>query len=267
MRELSLAEHKQYQLGILKSVADFCDANGLRYYLAYGTLIGAVRHKGFIPWDDDIDLQMPRPDFEKFIATYKDEVYKVVDPYSDMARHSMLKVIDSRTLKIENKVKYEDGQTMGIDIDIFPLDGQPESETLYEKYYNKKHRLLRKFNYIITDVKQYSLKSKIYRIVPYLIANLMTKNQILDKLRKINAEFDYETSKYIGATDSMYNSIKNRNPREWYADVVALDFEEYKFKAPVGYHEILERMYGDYMALPPEDKQVAHHSNKVYLVE
>ncbi len=265
MRELSLEENKQYQLGILKSVAKFCDENGLRYYLAYGTLIGAVRHAGFIPWDDDIDLQMPRPDYDKFIATYQDEGYKVIDPCSAGARHSMVKVIDTRTVKIEKAVKYENGQRLGIDIDIFPLDGQPESEEMYEKYYKQKHRLLRKFAFLVSDIKQYALKTKIARGLPYMLAHLTTKNRIWKKLRKINAQYAYEHSKYIGATDSLHNSIKNRNLREWYDEVIELNFEGCKFKAPVGYDEILTKMYGDYMTLPPADKQVTHHSNKTYL--
>ncbi len=265
MRELTFEENKQYQLGILMDVARFCDENGLRYYLAYGTLIGAIRHKGFIPWDDDIDLQMPRDDYNKFIATYKSDVYKVIDPFDDMARHSMAKVIDTRTIKIENAVKYDKGKEMGIDIDIFPLDGQPEEYDEFKKYYNSKQRLLKKFYYIISDIKRYTIKSKFAYCIPYILSNLTTKNTILDKVQKINEKYDFESSKYVGATDSLYNSINNRNPKEWYNDAVLLEFEGCNFKAPVGFHEILEKMYGDYMMLPPKEKQVTHHSNKVYL--
>lgn len=265
MRELTFEENKQYQLGILKDVAKFCHENGLRYFLAYGTLIGAVRHKGFIPWDDDIDIQMPRPDYEKFISTYKSDIFRLISPFDEISSHSMVKVIDTRTIKIEKAVKYEEGKELGIDIDIFPLDGQPESDEEFAKYYKEKQRLLKKFYYVISDIKKYPLKTKIARGLPYLIANLTNKVSILKKIAKINSYYDFEKCRYVGATDSLYNSINNRNPKEWYESTVLLEFENCQFKAPVGYDEILTKMYGDYMKLPPEDKQVTHHSNKVYL--
>ncbi len=265
MRELSLEENKQFQLDILKNVAEFCDENGLRYFLAYGTLIGAVRHKGFIPWDDDIDIQMPRPDYDIFIRTYKNDIYKAIAPAEDMSKHSVVKVIDTRTIKCEKGIKYKTGKELGIDIDVFPLDGQPECEKEFKKYYKKKQRLLKYFHYTIFDIKRLSLKAKIASFLSRTYANLLNAKNIMKKIAKINKKFSYESCKYIGATDSLYNSINNRNPKEWYNDTVNMEFEGCEFKAPVGYDEILKKMYGDYMALPPKEKQVTHHSNKVYL--
>lgn len=267
MRELSLKENKQYQLEILKDVAKFCDETGLRYYIAYGTLIGAVRHKGFIPWDDDIDLQMPRPDYDKFIGTYKSDIYKVIVPCDEMSKHSVVKVIDTRTVKCETGVKYQPGEEHGIDIDIFPMDGQPECEKEFKEYYKNKQSLLRKFHYTICDFKQYSTKAKIACFIPYIYSNLISRKGIMKRLHKVNKKFDYDSTRYVGATDSLYNSINNRHPREWYNDTVCLEFEGCEFKAPVGYDAILRQMYGDYMTLPPEEKQTTHHSNKVYLKE
>ena len=130
MKEISFEESKKLELDILLAVADFCNKNNLTYFLAYGTLIGAIRHKGFIPWDDDIDIQMPREDYNKFIETFSHERYKTIAPGTPLSKHSFVKVIDTETVKIEAHKKYKKG-FLGVDIDIFPLDGTPSDENEY----------------------------------------------------------------------------------------------------------------------------------------
>ncbi len=264
MRELTFEENKKYQVEILKDIARFCDKNNLTYFLAYGTLIGAVRHKGFIPWDDDIDLQMPRPDYNKFLETYKSEYFKVINPYNKQAKHSMGKVIDTRTIKLEKAVKYNKGEELGIDIDIFPLDGQPDDDKTFLKYYEKKQKIYKLFYFTISDFKQFSFKAKIAYFIPLIVAKLIGKNHLLDMINKIDMNYPYEKSNYIGSTASLYNSQNNRFPREWYQDTVMLKFEDCEFKAPISYHNVLTKMYGDYMILPPKEQQATHHKNKVF---
>ena len=115
-------ELRQLQMGILDHVHAFCEANGLTYFLSSGMLIGAVRHGGYIPWDDDIDIYMPRCDYERFLQIYSDPsgVYRAIDPQRDPKYYyTFAKVIDQRTLMLEKEVK---GYEIGVYIDIFPLD-------------------------------------------------------------------------------------------------------------------------------------------------
>lgn len=270
MRELSVEEAKKYELDILLDVAKFCDENGLRYYLAYGTLIGAVRHKGFIPWDDDIDIQMPREDYEVFLEKYNktSSCYKAIDPYEECAKHSYVKVIDTRTIKIEKYKEYKENMYLGIDIDIFPVDGQPETYRRYSRYFRKKQIILAIFEFFVVR-KYYNnfLLEKTANFVGNILTKLHYKKRVLDKLKKINSPYKYDECTYVGATDSLYNYKKDRTLKKNYESYVLVDFEGYKFKAPAGYHEILTNIYGDYMQLPPEEQRVTHHGNKMMLKE
>lgn len=268
MIELSLGEIKKHELDILIDVSDFCDKHGLRYYMAYGTLIGAVRHKGFIPWDDDIDIVMPRDDYEKFLKLYNIEgnnknIYKLINPYDKISKHTFAKVTDLTTIKVEDGIFYDEGEMLGIDIDVFPMDGQPDDDKEFLKYYNKKYKQYKRFSYLVNNYQKRSLKGKIIYAIPYIINKLAGKKRILHKINRCNV-YNYDSSKYVGATASLFNSKSNRFKKECFDDFIQLDFEGYKLKAPCGYHEVLTQMYGDYMKLPPEEQQVTHHSNKAY---
>ncbi len=123
MRKIEdIQELRQIQMGILDEVHQFCEANGLRYFLSSGTLIGAVRHKGYIPWDDDIDIYMPRQDYEQFLQTYSDTkgTYRAINPATEPHYYyTFAKVVDQRTRMVE---KETEGYEIGVYMDIFPVD-------------------------------------------------------------------------------------------------------------------------------------------------
>ena len=265
MRKMTIEETKRVELDILSGIADFCDSHGLRYYLAYGTLIGAVRHKGFIPWDDDIDIQMPRDDYNKMIEMFNVENegkhLRLISPYDSDSLHSFVKIIDTRTVKFESGFKYRNSdQALGIDVDVFPLDGQPDDDAAYSKWYGKKQKIYKMMQFVLMD-PNISWKHK---IVCTFLQLVRSKAYYQKKADKLQNPYSFNDSKYVGCTASLYNSKKNRHDISLYSESVLLDFEDKKFKAPVGYHEILTAMYGDYMKLPPEDQQVTHHSNTTY---
>ena len=267
MKSMSLEETKKVELDILVSVADFCDRNGFKYFLAYGTLIGAIRHKGFIPWDDDIDLWMPRDDYNKFIEIFNEQCENrdlmVIDPETDIARHSFAKVINTKTLKIEKGVDYRNGH-LGVDVDIFPLDGTPEIESDFKAWYKVLQKYYRAFLMRIC-VPPKKIKSIVKRLLYLLIYG--SKKNILKKTKLLHSRYPYSSCTFIGSIDSCFNSMKERFEKNLFEEAVLVDFEGLQFKAPKGYDTILTKLYGDYMTPPPEEKRVTHHSNNTFWKE
>lgn len=264
-KELSFEEIKKIELEILEEFALFCNKNNLKYFLAYGTLIGAVRHKGFIPWDDDIDVQMPRDDYNRLIKIFNDnkssDNLELVAPTDIKSRHSFVKIIDNRTIKIEKSFEYSDG-FLGADIDVFPLDGQPEKDRDFKQWYKRLHRIY--YLYLLCTLDE---NATITRKIVFPIVRLLTggKKRLLKKAEKLHKEYPYEDSKYVGSVESAYDFEKtNRIEKKHYSSSVMLDFEGKKYSVPIGYHEILTLVYGNYMKLPPKDEQITHHKNKIY---
>ena len=260
---LTVEETKQVELSILTRFDAFCREHSLRYYLAYGTLIGAVRHKGFIPWDDDIDIQMPREDYVKLLSIYpKDGTLRLIAPTDPDAEHTFAKLVDTETVKVEGGHKYKnDADYRGIDIDIFPLDGQPSDGEEYRKWYHKLRKVYRKIwmrELELTGDLKLSFKLAIvcFKAIRVFIPK---REKLLERAAALHAMYPYDSSEYVGCIESYFNGIGNRNPKSAYGDTVLLDFEDKKFPAPVGYHDILTNMYGDYMQLPPEDKRESHN--------
>ena len=164
MKEIGLEELKCIQLDLLQKTAEFCENNGIRYFLCGGTLIGAIRHHGYIPWDDDIDISMPRPDYDKFIKIFNkpENYYQVID-MSNNSKYGFpfAKVHDTRTLV--NELQYS-RDSFGVYIDIFPIDGVGEDKQVYRILKLRKLLHTKKANYY-----QRTLKKKIINTFGKLI--------------------------------------------------------------------------------------------------
>lgn len=262
MKEITSRESRSIMVKILKDVTDFCDQYGLIYFLSSGTLIGAIRHKGFIPWDDDIDIEMPRPDYDRFIQLYKENgKYEISVPSDKNSFYFYVKVYDNNTVKIEEGIDYKRFSPLGIDIDVFPIDGQPDEEhfELFKKQTNRRKKTFEYFFSSICSTKNKSLKS----LIKIFVCRLFGKDffcNLYNKSAKIN---DYATSSMVGFI-SPYSQYSNRHRKELFMKRVKVQFEDAEYWAPAGHDEYLRNIYGDYMQLPPTDQQKTHHSSKTY---
>ncbi len=261
---ITVEAQKKISLDILVNVAEFCDKHGLKYYLSYGTLLGAVRHKGYIPWDDDIDIQMPRADYNKLISLYNKEKtaenYELLDPYCKRALLPFAKIVDNNTVKTEPTLDYRNGY-VGVDIDIFPMDGIPADEDEFDGWFNDMLKIYRSHQRCVMESKS-SLKRKI--MVPLFRILSGGKNRFLKKAAAMHRKYPYDECEYIGSIEFLYSYKSDKLKKEWFSGTCEMAFEGYTFKAPSGYHEILTCMYGDYMT-PPEVPET-HHTNKAYRI-
>lgn len=243
-----------YLLENLKTLHSVFEKHNLRYYLVSGTMLGAVRHKGFIPWDDDIDLGMPRADYERFIEHSKEwlpEYLEFVCPeYDSDYPLPYGKVQDARTTVIEKTYRKLDG---GVFIDIFPLDGVPESP-IKRKWHFTRYLFWYKMLYLLSR-DPYKHGRGINSVVPLLLQKTISKKFVHKQMRKILMESDYEESKYIS---EHYNRQRRYMRNSVFGTMTPIEFEDVILSGVEQPNEYLTIEYGDYMQLPPENKRKTH---------
>ncbi len=266
MKKLNMREIQEVSLEILKVVADICEKENLRYYLTYGTLIGAIRHKGFIPWDDDIDIAMPRQDYEKLLEYFRNnaEKYKHLELFDIRTcpdyPYMIARVSDNRyVIDVKNEKPYG----MGVFIDIYPLDGLGQTKEEALKYGLKGDRWS-SLCYQSTR-KRYAVEitkgfiRKVVKFPAFLVAKIVGKKYFVKKLSMLAAQKNYEDCNYVGCIVWLQGGMKDIFKKEWFGDYIRVPYEKYEFRVPVGYDEMLTHIYGDYMELPPEEDRIGHH--------
>lgn len=266
-RKIELKEHQQIMLQIMKDFADFCDKHELTYFLDAGTLLGAVRHKGFIPWDNDADVCMLRPDFDRFYNLLESKNFMLNDhlllEIPETTIYPFFKLGDIRTKLIE----YPDGITPVeclIYIDIFVKDGIPNNQRKAKRICRKSERLgLWHWFYKRTIPKWKSGKNIIKKIVAsFFDASVKNKNKAYFKqkafIKKIGEKYPLNDCQYI--TTLSNGEYYRRCKKEYFDDFVYVEFEGHNFKCPKGYIGWLKVLYGDnYMTPPPKEKQQVHN--------
>lgn len=257
---LNLEEEKKITLDILKAIDAFCKENNIQYYLAYGTLLGAVRHQGFIPWDDDIDLIMFRKDYDKFIQLF-DQVgnYKCLSFDKGTYYYSYAKVTDLRTGIIsDNALPIEE---MGVSVDIFPYDylGDTAEEARAQ---NDKMLLIEKLMRYSTYNNAGELKAQnvgFSKIIFYYIAKAFGWKFWGKVFKKKYAGLDIGPyKKYCGVLTMSVFRVFPVAESDCFKETVYLPFEDMEAPSPKGYDKYLTAIYGNYMQLPPEEKRVPH---------
>jgi lipopolysaccharide cholinephosphotransferase len=266
-KEISLAEIRKIELNLLKELVKVCKGNNLRYFLAGGTLLGAIRHHGFIPWDDDIDVLMPRKDYMQLIAIFKAEnkenlkIFSIY--YNSDYYYTFLKLVDTRTKMIDpQKLVVKD---LGVGIDIFPMDGMPEDKAATKRLL-KKIRRYSKMQYaarLPAFPNNYRWYKMMQMSVRYFLGKRIGYKKLIQKIENLATQYDFEICDYIGCLVAGYG-IKERVSKKAFESTIKVQFEDGFFDAPIGYEEYLSNLYGDYMQLPPKEKRVLPHKNKAY---
>lgn len=268
MKEMTLQELKDCELDILRLFHSFCEDNHLRYCLAYGTLLGAIRYKGFIPWDDDVDVLMPREDYNRFLKLYQDsERYRLFAFEKDpSAQFPYAKICDMTTRKDETG--YACDIPLGVDIDIFPLD-------YWDNDLEKAKREAKKINgYMhhlgLSRLSKPKSSSPFKRFAKSLLMCWCRLHGSAYYVRKILQEAvkdEQNGSRYMGTKTWCVYGERNIVPAEAFADRIEIDFAGERFFAPVGYDAYLTCLYGDYLPEPPKEKQKTHHTFKAYRLQ
>ena len=264
-KELTLAEIQAREYELLTYFDAYCKRHGLTYCLCGGTLLGAVRHKGFIPWDDDIDLMMPRKDYERLRGLSRTEpvcgYLRVRYPGDDAYPYGFMKIVDTRTIVYERNIT-RDAQRTGLALDIFPLD------RMYTAAWKNRLLLARikfwiqvgKVGAGMVRTERDSWKKRLRGLVMLLLRPLaacMRYETVMAKVDRIAAGRPSLTP-YIVGNLGWPNRWKDMYPAQVFASYVDLDFGAGKFPCPVGYDAYLTQLYGNYMRIPKEGERAAH---------
>lgn len=256
-------EYKRILLGVLKAFDTFCSANGLDYYAAGGTAIGAVRHKGMIPWDDDIDVYMLRKDYDRFVGLRS----QLPDPYRLMAFgdknciYTGAKMYDSSTELIE-KEAYRRCR-LGIFVDIFPLDevcGTLDSIKKKKLEFEEKHKdFLRYFSCFSINNARLWWKNGMYRTLFLSILPRFLKYNLFRDFIDYSGKWAAEKGDMLNFHACTYPIEKEIYPKEWFSSWHYVPFEDTSIRVSSQNHEYLTQLFGDYMTPPPVEKQLPPH--------
>lgn len=264
MRSIDVITLKNLQLDILDYFSDFCKKHQLSYWIDCGSLLGAIRHKGYIPWDDDIDVGMLRPDYDQCMRLFNKESkrYKFfsIENNKNM-NYAMGKVLDTNTVLYEPNRK---GNRLCVYIDVFVYDNAPDNDKSVRKMFRKK-AFLQKLSYLQMP---YTPSGNIFRkMAIYIIKGILKtvpKHYFIEKIVKNAKSYVSENTTrvgdFVGDTKCVFDKRILNN-------FIEVEFEGKYYKAPVGYDEWLTIFYGDYRKLPPLEKQISHHQFEAYMLD
>ena len=244
--EMPMKEIKKCMVGIMKFLKKICEGNNIDYYLIGGTLLGAVRHQGFIPWDDDVDIYVKGKDMKRLSQLInQSDRYQLItcDTCEDFA-DTVAIMVDCNSIADINQFPLQ--ATTGVWIDIIPVYGLPKGEDALKKYASTLKRL---------DMRRWG--------------SLFDKNKLQTAKKELQVymeSFDIDQADYVGFWLSIFFT-KERFPAEWFRQKEFLNFEGEKFRVPGQYKKLLQILYGDYMKMPPVEKRGTRHYFKAYYLK
>lgn len=269
MKTVHLDDMKALTLDGLKYLKLICEKNNITYYLAYGTLLGAIRHKGYIPWDDDIDIWIPRSDYFKLIEALHQDKNDDWEVVSSNVNHDYF----FEWAKLSNKktmitpARFVSGYIYGVSIDLFPLDdvegakSEEEVKQLMDKVRRDYFRITSKYRGMTNTVKsiwKHQLYKGIFKFASFVLGPYFKQ---IEKYNQKLKELGNGTGDYLIGSQTPLPVVFRS---EWFKETIEVEFEGEKYPAPAHYEKVLTKLYGDYMQLPPVEKRVTHHLYRVY---
>jgi lipopolysaccharide cholinephosphotransferase len=273
---------QQSQFEILLEIDNICRNNDIPYQLFGGTLLGAVRHKGFIPWDDDIDIAMTREDYDKFLKIASNEInskYFIQNFLTDKYTYFAFTKIRIKNTTFIEKATQKSKMNQGIFLDIFPLDNVINSDIEIKKHTRRINWLFyqKKIKTMELSLQGNSVFKKLVKIIAFLIIYptilFKTQEKIIRQIDKACRIHSSKNTNYLGHLTNGVGKNRYKNflyTKKDFYDNTNLEFNARLFPAPINYDNILKQIYGKYMLLPPEEKRVGSHGilisfdNKVY---
>lgn len=255
---------------LLAELDRVCRLHGIRYYMDGGTLIGAVRHHGAIPWDDDVDVTMKRADYERFIKEAVPDLaegYQFICPadfgencFYDYVSH--IAYVNSQVADPQDpEVKYYKGLRNHILLDIFVMDEITDSRPGQKIQVTKL-----RFRYGLSWAYRYSMDNEKYTKlqkagikVLCALGRRQSQSQLMEKFYRLGTRYDGKGTGFLYSPDYMFEELGIIYPKAWFDKTVDLEYEGHMFIGPAGYDKVLTSMFGDYMKLPPKEEQVPRH--------
>lgn len=259
----SIRDYQIKAIEMLKDFDKFCEQNDLRYFVIGGALIGAVRHSGPIPWDDDIDVFMPRPDYEKLHEIWNDTF--ISRDYTMCRTDDKVNYRSIVTLMKDNNTTFINEHSQDLDIhhgymlDIIPIDGA--APTSIRRFFQKIYASL--FS-VLNAQRLPDNQGELIRFFTKLIYTIFRSERINYKIwkwcEKQMSKYNFDEAEYITELTTGFKYMKLEYPKEIFSDYVMLPFSDYQIKAPVGYEQYLSMAFGNYMEFPPVEERVPKHN-------
>lgn len=266
MRKMTLREIQSVGLDIMKEIHSFCMENGIEYSLAYGSMIGAVRHKGYIPWDDDIDLWMTRPNFEKFNSTFQSKKgFRLMSVYDKDNYCNFTRIYETEKTHVIYPAKACPFD-VGVWVDVFPIDGISDDFDTFKQDYATIRTLgkrILKARYDMRFLERGNLYEKTRSVIKLLFKKIFLGgiSGMHKKIVDLCKTYSFEESTYCASlvcVEAIRNNKPETFPKTDFSTYTLMPFESEMLMVSTHYDHILTTIFGDYMQIPPKEKQIAH---------
>lgn len=265
--QMNLQDTQRASLVVLKELDRICIEKNYKYWITFGTLIGAIRHKGFIPWDDDIDIAMPRDDYDKLIDYLNNEYNNDEFEIHTFLNNDTYPFYISRFCDKKHELVFDGyNYKSGCFVDIYPYDGmgQKEDYEYWKSIKPKLHSLTKKLIMSEQASIMYgsSLIHKFGNLPQLLVSKIFGRKYYYNRLDSYRKKYTWDESDFVGVI--CWSTGTYCYPKEWFSEFERIPFEDIEVNAPKEYDQILRFLYGDYMQLPPEEKRVPQHGFTAY---